>query len=115
MQKGFKIAARLLAILFIVFISLFALDAFEQGHPFWQNLLGFLIHLVPSYILIIITFFAWRWPSIGGWFFWLLALIYLYFFTPVFSWVAFLTIPGSLFLIGLLFLLPKFLPKNKNL
>ncbi len=114
MQKGFKVASRLLAVTFILFISLFALDSFEQGRPFLQNLLAFVIHLIPVYILAIITFLSWRWPLIGGWFFWLLAIVYLSFFTPIPSWQLFLVIPGSLFIIGLLFLLQKFLPKGKN-
>lgn len=53
---------RILAIAFIVFIGLFALDVFAS--PNW--FVPLLIHLIPSYILIILTVIAWKHGRIGG-------------------------------------------------
>lgn len=57
---------RLLCIGAILFVSMFALDAFEPGIPFGQQLTGFMIHLIPTYILLGLLAVAWRWPFIGG-------------------------------------------------
>jgi len=60
-EAGKKIlfwSPRILTILFIGFISLFALDVFDEELGFWQALSGFLIHLIPTYILIVTLVFA---------------------------------------------------------
>lgn len=54
--------ARVLAVLFVLFVSAFALDVFNQKD--W--LLGLIIHLVPSYILIAFTIVAWHNKLVGG-------------------------------------------------
>ena len=45
---------RILTIAFIIFISLFALDSFGTSDPWYMEVLGFLIHLIPTYILLAI-------------------------------------------------------------
>jgi len=57
---------RVLCILVIAFISLFAFDAFAPGNTFWQNLAGLLIHLIPSLILVALLVVAWKWELVGG-------------------------------------------------
>jgi len=57
---------RILCIAAILFISLFSLDAFEPGKPFGEQILAFIIHLVPSFILIAMLVVAWKWELIGG-------------------------------------------------
>lgn len=57
---------RILCILAILFISLFAADAFEPGLTIWQQLRGFLMHLIPSFILLFLLIVAWKWELIGG-------------------------------------------------
>ena len=57
---------RILCILAILFISLFAFDFFSPERTFWQNMGGLLIHLVPSFILIALLIVAWKWELIGG-------------------------------------------------
>jgi hypothetical protein len=58
--------ARILCIAAICFISLFSLDAFEPGRPPAEQLLGFLRHNIPSFILIGLLIVAWKWDLIGG-------------------------------------------------
>lgn len=57
---------RIICILAILFISMFALDAFEPGLTIWQQLADFAMHLIPSFILLAILIVAWKWELIGG-------------------------------------------------
>jgi len=45
---------------------MFALDAFEPGIPFGQQLLNFLMHLIPTYVLLLLLWIAWKKPFMGG-------------------------------------------------
>ncbi|MFD0835213.1 hypothetical protein ACFQ0I_05520 [Mariniflexile aquimaris] len=65
---------RIICIIAILFISLFAFDSFNSTLSFWQQWTGFLIHLIPSFILIAILMIAWKWEYIGGILFILIAL-----------------------------------------
>ena len=65
---------RILFILAILFISMFALDAFNPNYTIWQQIGGFLIHLIPSYILIALLLVAWKWELVGGIIFMLIGL-----------------------------------------
>ncbi|MGE5397992.1 MAG: hypothetical protein ACM3MK_10715 [Chitinophagales bacterium] len=57
---------RVLAMMFIIFISLFAFDTFSNGEPLVRSLIGFLIHLIPSFVLLIILVISWKRPIVGG-------------------------------------------------
>ena len=57
---------RIICILAILFISLFALDSFQPDLSIWQQILEFLMHLVPSFILTALLIIAWKWELIGG-------------------------------------------------
>jgi len=57
---------RIICILAILFVSMFALDAFAPGLTIWQQIGGFLIHLIPSYILLAMLIVAWKWEYSGG-------------------------------------------------
>ena len=64
--KAFFWTPRILGILAISFISMFALDAFQPDKTLWEQLMDFLMHLVPSFILLAIFLVAWKWELIGG-------------------------------------------------
>jgi hypothetical protein len=100
-QKIIHWLPRVLAILFIIFISLFALDVFEMEAGFWQKIGGFLIHLIPSYILIIATIIAWKKEFIGG-------VLFIIFSVALAIWtrveLASLLVILPPFIIGILFL-----------
>ncbi len=57
---------RVICILAILFISMFAADAFAPGLTIWQQLGAFLMHLIPSFILLSLLIVAWKWEYIGG-------------------------------------------------
>jgi thiol:disulfide interchange protein len=50
----------------ILFVSIFAFDAFGPGLSVWQQIGGFIMHLAPSFILAIILAIAWKWELAGG-------------------------------------------------
>jgi hypothetical protein len=59
-------AARILGILAIAFISLFALDVFSEGVGLGQKIVAFLLHMIPSFVLIIALIIAWKHELVGG-------------------------------------------------
>ena len=78
MKLKYKIlywAPRLICILGILFISLFALDAFDPELSIWQQIGGFLIHMIPSFILLAALLIAWKWELTGGIIFIILGLL----------------------------------------
>jgi hypothetical protein len=58
--------ARIIGILAVLFVSLFALDSFSSERTFWQNTTAFLNHLIPSFILLGSLIIAWKWEKVGG-------------------------------------------------
>jgi hypothetical protein len=65
-QIIFLWAPRILCILAICFISLFALDSFAPGLTLGQQLEAFAMHMIPSFVLLIFLIVAWKWELIGG-------------------------------------------------
>jgi len=57
---------RILCILAILFVSLFALDSFSSERTFWQNIGALIMHLIPSFVLLAVLIVAWKWEKIGG-------------------------------------------------
>jgi hypothetical protein len=64
-MKLLPLLPRILSIFAIGFISLFALDSFEHG-TLGEQILAFLLHMIPSFVLTIILAIAWKWELIGG-------------------------------------------------
>jgi hypothetical protein len=58
-------APRAAAILIIFFISLFSLDVFETQATPLELLGGFLIHNIPSIVLLVLLIVAWKRPAVG--------------------------------------------------
>jgi hypothetical protein len=84
MKNNLKKIALVLSIAFILFISLFALDVFEQERWF----LALVMHLIPSYILIIITIVSWKKELIGG-ILWLVTGIFFLIMSPQ-AWIIYI-------------------------
>ena len=76
LKKALFLTPRVLGILFILFVSLFALDIFEMNLGFWGTIVGLLMHLLPSIAMTIALVLAWKYEWIGeilfavvgGWF-----------------------------------------------
>jgi len=114
---------RLICILAILFISLFAIDSFEPELSVRQQLIGFAIHLIPSFCLLILLFIAWKWELIGGVLFMIVGLGFSPFiFTHNYAmnhsiWISMsiiLMITFPFIVVGFLFILNYFFAK-KNL
>ena len=102
MNKLFYYLPRCLAILFVIFVSIFALDVFGTGESLWREIGGFLIHLIPSYILIIATIIAWKKEFTGGVIFIILGVLAAFWIKNS-SFSLLIILPP--FIIGILFLI----------
>lgn len=79
MYKSAKIlyyTPRILCVIAILFISLFAFDTFETGPTIWEQIIAFLIHLIPSFILTILLIIAWKKELLGGLLFLIISLVF---------------------------------------
>jgi hypothetical protein len=65
LAKILRTAPRLAAILIIFFISLFSLDIFEMQATPLELLGAFLMHNIPSMVLIALLIVAWKRPVVG--------------------------------------------------
>ena len=104
---------RVLAILFIIFLSLFSLDVFQPGMSPGDVALGLFMHNIPSFILIVLLVVAWKRDIVGAVGFIAAGLAYIGLVVSnavgsglpwyiAITWA--LTIAGPALLIGILFL-----------
>lgn len=103
LKKSLYWTPRIAGILFILFISLFALDVFDAHTGFWETMFALFMHLIPSILLAITIVIAWKREWFGallfiGWAIWYMA------FMRGFPWIAYMLIAGIPALIGILFL-----------
>jgi hypothetical protein len=96
---------RVLTLLYAVFLSLFALDVFDEGYGMWQTIIALFMHLIPTWIVLAILAVSWRWGLVGTLLCFALGASYVIFCWGRFHWSAYLLISGPLFLIGALFLI----------
>lgn len=121
--KVFHWLPRIICILTILFVSVFALDAFTPELTIWQQLSGFIMHLIPSFILLVILLVAWKWEYVGGIIFIFIGLglspfVFMHNYrmnnSVWMSFVIILTITIPFVIVGALFIVSHFL-KKKNL
>jgi len=91
--NGFRWSARILAVLYALFLSIFALDVFGEGFGFFDTLLALVMHLIPSILIATIIILAWRRELIGAIVFASLALVYCIWSWPRFDWMAAIAAP----------------------
>ena len=99
---------RILAILFIIFLTLFSLDVFQPGATAGEIAFGLLMHNIPLILLAILLAFAWKYEIVGAITFALMGIFYicLTLFSGslqwyMLSWIATIALPA--FLIAALF------------
>ena len=121
--KVFHWLPRIICMLAILFISLFAADAFSPGLTIWQQLGAFIIHLIPSFILLMFLIVAWKWEYVGGVIFIIIGLglspvIFIHNYKMNHSiWMSLgiiLAITVPFVIVGILFIISHF-KKKKNL
>ena len=97
---------RIGALVFAAFVGVFALDVFSGEYGFWQTIGAFLIHLIPTFTLLIVAAVAWRWPWVGGVAFLAVAGLFLAQFGAGWgnNWLLYLVFIGPPVVMGLLFL-----------
>ena len=111
---------RILCILAILLISVFALDAFNPELTLWNQIIGFIRHLIPSFILILLLVLAWKKELIGGIVFTIIGLglsplIFIHNFRMNYSvWISLgiitiITIPFTI--VGILFIISHYRKK----
>lgn len=94
---------RVLSIGLAAFLSLFALDVFNEPQGFWLTGLALMIHLAPALLVVAMLIAAWRWEWVGALLFALLAAVYTRDVLPKHpDWAAIVSAP--LLLIAALFL-----------
>jgi hypothetical protein len=103
MNKALYWTPRILTIIFILFLGMFAFDVFEGDASFVKKLGGFLIHLIPNFVLILILIVAWKHEWIGTIAFAMVGIAYIVMFWGRFPVATYLIISGPLFLIAALF------------
>lgn len=96
---------RIFAVIYIAFISVFALDVFEAGYGFWGTIVALFMHLIPSFILIACLAVAWKRPRIGGFLFLLMAVVFTLFFKTYQNIYALLLVSLPLIIISGLFVI----------
>jgi len=98
---------RVLAILYILFLALFALDVFIPGKDFLYYIVALFMHLIPNFVLLTILTIAWKHERIGGALFLVaFAVLFSMFWDRSFLWLQLLLF-SPLVLIGILFLLQR--------
>lgn len=58
-------APRILSILLILLLSVFALDVFDEHLGFWRTMAAVAMHLIPSIVLVTALIVAWRREWVG--------------------------------------------------
>jgi hypothetical protein len=99
---------RILGVLIAIFFCLFSFDVFGQNTGFRETLIAFLMHNIPTIIIILFLILSWKWPWIGGLSSISLAIVYLIYFSDRSDSHI---IDFALFIMGILFLLDWFLRK----
>lgn len=105
-------APRVLAIAIILFLGLFALDVFDGKSSVSEMIGGFLIHLLPNFILATLLVIAWKNEILGGMLFIFAALLMWLFFDNPFA--INLVLFGPIFLTGVFFLTHDYLNTNSD-
>jgi hypothetical protein len=96
-------APRILTILLAAFLSLLAVDVPCDSRGFWPTAVALLLHLIPTFAVVITLIVAWRWEWVGAAVLSLFAILYSLLLPH--SLVGLFVISGYLALLGVLFFL----------
>lgn len=110
--KVFHWIPRIIGILMTLFIGMFALDAFDPRLSVMQQIMDFLVHLIPGYIALATVLIGWKWDLAGCLIYLVLALIYTFwaFHHPL--WILCISVP--LLVLSVLFFISWYLKAHGN-
>jgi cell division protein FtsW (lipid II flippase) len=110
--KVFHWIPRIIGILMTLFIGMFALDAFDPRLSVMQQIMDFLVHLIPAYIALATVLIGWKWDLAGCLIYLVLALIYTFwaFHHPL--WILCISVP--LLVLSVLFFISWYLKAHGN-
>lgn len=103
---------RILMIIFILFLGIFALDVFIPGESFSYYSLALFMHLIPNLVLLILLIFSWKYERVGGTLIFLIGIFFTVYFKTYEFIINFFAISFPLFLIGSLFILHDYYAKK---
>lgn len=93
---------RILSLLFVGFISLFALDVFGEYRG-WELILALFMHLLPSFVLLVAIALAWKYDILGAIVFCGFAVLYIIWAGLDRPWTWYALISGPATLVGILY------------
>ena len=96
---------RVLCILFALFVSIFAIDVFNETQGFGNTVFALVMHLIPTIIIIITLIISWKWEWIGGILYFVFALVYVLNSWGRFPISVYFIISGPMVIISVLFFL----------
>lgn len=105
---------RILAIVSILFMAMFSLDALDGNDPVGKKMLGLLIHNIPVIILVGFLIIAWKHELAGGILFIVASLAGAVFFDSFAGNAGSLIVISPFFLSGVLFIVNGFFFRNKK-
>lgn len=93
---------RVLLLCYAGFLSIFAMDVFDEYHGFWMTTWALTMHLLPVFFLLAVLAAAWKREWVGGICYMALFFLYTWWALPKhWDWVA--IIGGPLLLIAALY------------
>ena len=106
---------RVLAILYICFLAIFAMDVFAEGQSWQDTIIALGMHLIPNFLLLILLIVSWNNEKIGALTFALVGIAFTVFFKSYTDIIAFLLIPFPVFLISAGFLFEHYTLEKEKL
>jgi len=104
-KKIYAAFLNVLSVILAAFYGLFALDTFAEKSVWYQQLIMFSLHLLPSYMIILSLMLRRNYPLIGSLGFMISGIFFTFFFGTYKSLNLFMIISFPPMLLGILFLL----------
>jgi TRAP-type C4-dicarboxylate transport system permease small subunit len=102
LENSLRWVARILTILFAGFLGIFSLDVFQENYRFWMTALDLLIHLIPSFIILLVLWISWKREWIAAIIYFLMAILYLIYSWGRFPAITYIVVSGPLFVVSIL-------------
>lgn len=96
---------RIMCLVFALFTSIFAFDVFNEGISFWEVLFALMVHLIPTFVLLIVLVISWKHELVGTVTFLLLTIFYLIMTWGKFPLLNYIILCSPMVVISILFFL----------